>query len=784
MYKNKFGDSIFKEKMQDLIKSDKYISELKVQATYDEVFNGLGEERQKSITPEKREKLLQELYKNTENAFIKRINTLIEKYMHKDEKEERDFIDSVRSAYKKYCSDTGVVKKSDNSKEAVQREAEERTRENTFIGTLILLTKKYNSDKDDLLLEYIDEFTSKYGTEDVVSYIEKAGKLCGLGDYEIESLRDHITGKYINPFICRRNIPLFTLYQFYKSDKYNERIDPDDDGIIDLDDYAYITSSRASASSIGVKWIINSYLDTYLAFPSSHTYSNCRKLSNNLTQILKEASTETHKEIAEENNENKPKLEVNSKENQEETDPFYTIRRYAKKLSDLIQENNIDISSTAQITSQEVEKYTDVLKKIIDGDSTEEEKQKSLLRKIDDQTPTTTPDRIIDDLIEKINAPTTTITPRDILEELITESKEVQTSRNDKIMTLTCKLGVEICNVLGISDKEVQAQVIQTLYTSINDTAPDIKEKNAFFMPQLAKQLGIETAIFYKTTEADKLDTKEEVSVDAIVNILKEYKLVDDTKYHLTKNFIKLGETYISAKDFIKDKNDSSIIEMRYILEATEKYVKEKYRQKGFSKKEAEDTYKNIRTGIIKQSLFNKLVNNYDESNSTWGLIEDASGHLRLSPMFEFKACAGRHTGKSQVRVVDKNKNYIDDFLIVYSTEEWFKEWIDNAVINLDFDKANDEMTRKTGVILTQSEKDYYRSTIFDKMHSIIVNASEVNYDTEEIIRARKDRMSMLERLNYSRKNVRSKVSNKKNTIIRTLTPSKKTPRNDDEGRY
>lgn len=772
MYKNKFGDSIFKEKMQDLIKSDRYISELKVQATYDEVFNDLGEERQKSITPEKREKLLQELYKNAENSFIKRINYLIDKYRHKDEKEEQDFIDSVRSTYKKYCSDAGVKQKNNVSSEsAAQRAAEERIKENTFIGTLILLTKKYNSDKDDLLLEYIDEFTSKYGTEDVVSYIEKAGKSSGLSDYEIESLRNHITGTDINPFICRRNIPLFSLYQFYKSDKYNERIDPDDDGIIDLDDYAYITSSRAAASSIGVKWIINSYLDTYLAFPSTHTSSNCKKLSNNLTQILQECfGAEVPKEPEE------VKANKENNKNQEDSDPFYTIRRYAKKLSDLIQENNTDISSTAQITSQEVERYTNVLKKIIDGDSTEEEKQKGLLKKIDDQTPTTTPDRIIDDLIEKINDPTTTITPRDILEELITESKEVQTSRNDKIMTLICKLGVEVCEILGILDREIQAKVVQTLYNSINDIAPDIKEKNEFIMPQLAKQLGIETAIFYKTTESDRVESKDDISIDSIVNILREYKLVDDTKFHLTKNFIKPGETYISAKEFIKEKNNSNIIEMKDILEATERYVREKYKQKGFSKKEAEDTYKAIRIGIIKQSLFNKLVNNSDESNSTWGLIEDTSGHLRLSPMFKYKACAGCHSGNSKVRVVDKNKNYIDDFLIVYSTEEWFKEWLDNAVINLDFDKASDEMTRKTGVILTQSEKDYYRSTIFDKIHSIIVNASEVNYDTEEIIRARKDRMSILERLNYSRKSVGSKVSNKKNAIIRTLKPSKRNP--------
>lgn len=773
MLKNKFGDSIFKEKMRDLIKSDRYISERKVQATFDEVFKGLGKERQKSITPEQKDKLLQELYINSENAFIKRINSLIEEYKHKDEKEEQEFIEKVRRTYKNYCSDSGVKDdKKISSEEIGQRALEERVKENTFIGTLILLTKKYNTDKDELLLEYIDEYTTKYGVEDVISYITKAGKLYGLGDFEIESLKSHITGEDRNPYICRRNIPLFNLYQFYKSDKYNEQIDPDDNGIIDLDDYAYITSSRALKSTVGIKWIINSYLDTYLVFSSSQSYSKCRKLSQRLNEIVDEYIEEKLEE------EKETKIQTDSEESQEELDPFYMIRRYAKKLSDLIQENNADISSTAQITSKEVERYTDVLKKIIDGDSTEEEKQKRLLRKIDDRTPTTTSDSIIDDLIEKINDPTISITPRDILEELITDSKEVQISRNDRIMTLICKLGAEICKTLGITDKETQGKVVQELYNSINDNRLDIKEKNEFFLPQLAKQLGIETAIFYKTTESENREFKK-VSIDSIVDILREYKLVDDTRYHLTKNFIKQGEKYIVAKTFVKSKKDNNMIEMKQILEATEKYIKEHYKEKGFSKKEAEDTYKNIRTGIIKQSLFNKLVDNSDESNSSWGLIEDEEGKLRLSPMFNFKNCAGCIATDKKVRVVDKNKNYIDDFLIVYSEEDWFKEWIDNAVINLDFDKANDEMIRKTGVILTKGEKDYYRQTIFDKMHSIIVNASVVNYDTDEIIRARKDRMSMLQRLNYSRKNVRSKLSNKKTKFVDTLKPARKKSEED-----
>lgn len=789
MYKNKLGDSIFKEKMLALIKSDKYISERKVKVTYDEVFRELGEERQKSITPEKKEILLKELYKNAENAFIKRISSLIDAYTHKDEKEEQEFIEKVRSAYKKYCSNSGLKQdKNLSSEEAAQQVIEERRKENNFIGTVILLNTKYNSKDDELLLEYIDDIKLKYGEDDIISYIEKAGRLYGLADFEIESLKDHIKGVDINAFICRKNLPLFSLYRFYKSDKYNERIDPDDDGIIDLDDYAYIQSSRAAAASaqIGVKWIVNSYLDTYLVFPSSHTYSKCQDLSKRLEELSATASEEERVAKArkrfEEAEKRKAQELIDNEENQEEdNDPLYTIRKYAKKLSDLIQENNADISSTAQITSQEVDKYTDVLEKIIDGDSTEEEKQKKLLRKIDDQTPTTTSDRIIDDLIEKINDPTISISPREILEELITDSREVQISRNDKIANLISKLGMEICNVLDISDEDKKQELIRVLNDAINDDRTDIKEKNEFFMPQLAKQLGIETAVFYKTTKTNDSSTKA-VSAESIVNILRDNKLVDDTRFHLTKNFIKPNERYIVANNFVKNKKDSGMIEMKHILESTEKYVRDNYKSKGFSKKEADEAYKNIRIGIIKQSLFNKLVNNSDESNDTWGLIEDENGKLRLSPMFNFKHCAGYPPSNPRVRVVDKNKNYIDDFLIVYSSEDWFKEWIDNAVINLDFDKASDEMTRKTGVILTPKEKEYYRKMIFDKMHSIIVNASEVNYDTEEIIRARKERMSVPERIIYSGKTIRSKLSRKKNSLVKTLKPSKR-PSNDDQER-
>ena len=75
-------------------------------------------------------------------------------------------------------------------------------------------------------------------------YIIKAAKLYGLGEVEIGALKDHLSGKMPNDFIVRRCQYLFDLYDIYVSKEYNDPIDPDEKGIINLDDYAFELSKR------------------------------------------------------------------------------------------------------------------------------------------------------------------------------------------------------------------------------------------------------------------------------------------------------------------------------------------------------------------------------------------------------------------------------------------------------------------------------------------------------------------------------------------------------------
>lgn len=368
-------------------------------------------------------------------------------------------------------------------------------------------------------------------------YILKAAKLYGLTEIEINALKDHLNGSMPNDFIEKRCKSLFKLYEIYNSKEYNEHIDPDENGIINLNDYAFKISKRRLASSkIGKFWILSSNLDAYLA------------------------------------------------------------------------------------------------------------------------------------------------------------------------------------------------TVPANVSTEIKSEYLNISEKNNFLIPQLAKQMDIDATVYYKGEYTDEYGTLN--------------------KFHLTKNFLKDKETLIRGKSFVKGNQNRLMVDFENVLESTDKYIKKHYKKYKLPAEELEEARKEIREGLIKQTLFNKIVFNENESNEKWGLIEGQDKRLRLAPTFSYDYCANVQTiGKMQHRVVKGNKEYIEDFVLQYSKEPWFKNWIENAVLNLDLDKAISDMERKTGVSLTEKEKEYYNFVIMENMHSKIVNISELNYDKELVAQEKNKNLTVGDRL-------------------------------------
>lgn len=379
-------------------------------------------------------------------------------------------------------------------------------------------------------------------------YIIKAAKLYGLADFEIEGLEKHLNGTVPNEFIERRCKALFRLYEIYNSTEYNEHIDPDVDGLINLNDYAFeISKRRLADSKIGKFWIISSNLEAYLATVPANMSS------------------------------------------------------------------------------------------------------------------------------------------------------------------------------------EIESQYL------------NISEKNNFLIPQLAKQIGIDATIYYKGKYTDNENGKLE-------------------KFHLTKNFLRDNETLIRGSSFIKSNPNKLMLDLDKILDVTDKYIKKHYKKYKLPQQELEATRKEIREGLIKQTLFNKIVFNENESNEKWGLIITDNNRLRLAPLFSYDFCANVKTiDKMKHRVVNGNREYIEDFTLKYSNEPWFKEWIESAVLDLDLDRAIADMEEKTGVTLTDEEKQYYNFAIMEKMHAKVVNVSDLNYDEQLVVQEKKKNLTIRDRLNRAGKIIHDK---------------------------
>lgn len=361
-------------------------------------------------------------------------------------------------------------------------------------------------------------------------YIIEAAKLYGLSEVEIDALEAHLSGRQKNDFIVRRTEYLFRLYEIYKSKEYNDKIDTDENGIINLNDYSFeFSKRRLTDSKIGQGWIISSNLESFL--------------------VTKE--------------------------------PNY--------------------------------------------------------------------------------------------------------------------------------------------FSEIKDKFLNLADTNNFLLPQIARQMGLDATVYYRGEY-----TEESGSVST---------------FHLTKNFLRCEETLIQGNSIVKDNPNKKRVHFESLLETTDKYVKKYYKKNRLPTEEMNKAREEIRRGLIKQSLFNKMVFNENEANKKWGLIIGADKRLRLAPLFSYDYCAGiEMLNKSHHRVIDGNREDIESFMLEFGKEQWFRDWIRDFVVPLDYEKAVSDMERKTGISLSNEEKEYY-SFLINKMHTKIVDVHDLNYDRELVEKNKNEKL-------------------------------------------
>ena len=110
--------------------------------------------------------------------------------------------------------------------------------------------------------------------------------------------------------------------------------------------------------------------------------------------------------------------------------------------------------------------------------------------------------------------------------------------------------------------------------------------------------------------------------------------------------------------------------------------------------------------------------------------------------------------------------------MLKFGKEKWFREWVRDYAVRLDFDKAEQDMVRKTGITLSDEEREYYKFLI-NKMHSKIVSVYDLNYDKDLVNQNKKEKLG--DKLNRLRDTVSDKVEDIKAFI---------NPPKDDEDRF
>lgn len=261
----------------------------------------------------------------------------------------------------------------------------------------------------------------------------------------------------------------------------------------------------------------------------------------------------------------------------------------------------------------------------------------------------------------------------------------------------------------------------QDVTSNVKEKFVPISEKNNFLIPQLAKQMALNATVYYKGEYTDQYGTF--------------------STHHLTKNFLYDEETLIQGNSIIKADPRKRRISLETILDGVDKYLKKYYKKNKLPQKDLEKARREIREGLIKQTFFNKLLFNTNESNEKWGLIIGEDKNLRLAPIFSYDYFAGvESVRRTQHRAVQGNREDIESLMLQYSDEYWFRTWIERSVLPINFDKAKKEMERITGITLTQEEEEYYKY-VLDKIYPKVKNVYELDYDRELVEKSKEEKL-------------------------------------------
>lgn len=273
----------------------------------------------------------------------------------------------------------------------------------------------------------------------------------------------------------------------------------------------------------------------------------------------------------------------------------------------------------------------------------------------------------------------------------ITEEGEVL------LENIKCKnSGIDVekyTNCIGwviLNDKKTMALIklpFGDVYRNLSLQQYETSIYNNILLPQIAKQLQNESAIYYIAKHQNKKGCP-----------------TDKRRYLLTLDFKNKNEKLIYGQEILeKMQYDINELRIEQLLFAVEDYLIEI----GANHQDIE----NVKKDFIKQSFYNRLVKQSDENNHNWGiLIDENTRKSRMTPLYDLDCSCDIGTLKKHIRE-DKEggKVSFESFIKQFKNEKWFNIYLKEVESRFNIDKAIEDAKKETNITIPPQIQNIYK---------------------------------------------------------------------------
>lgn len=211
--------------------------------------------------------------------------------------------------------------------------------------------------------------------------------------------------------------------------------------------------------------------------------------------------------------------------------------------------------------------------------------------------------------------------------------------------------------------------------------------ENAMIIPEIVRQCKCESAQYYITEYFDDNGYSDE--------------------YLVTPSFLKKEEELLSFTH-ICGENEMEIPNMQYKL-------CEYFRLRHFSTEQI----KKLERDFIKTMFISKLIENKDEHSENISVIIYKKS-VKMAPFYDYDYCCGNERIKSNIERKVNGKSDLSSFVDYYINEKWFRQWLENVILNLNVDTAIEQKNLKKNKAVIDEK---YYIDFFEQKKNILAKA-------------------------------------------------------------